>query len=103
MIRIKIGSNEPREFKDVSPDWINEQINLRRRDGVAVCVRVSIKEGSIDMVLSTPGCQGRGGGGRSPNEQEKQIFGLWEKLHLNKESFTGGNLVAFLKQVSKLL
>jgi len=103
MIRIKIGNNEPREFKDVSPDWINKQINLRRRDGVAVCVRVSIKQGSINMVLSTPGCQGGAGGDRSPNEQEKQIFGLWEKLHLNKESFTGGNLVAFLKQVSKLL
>ena len=103
MIRIKIGSNEPREFKDVGPDWINEQINLRRRDGVAVCVRVFIEEGSINMVLSTPGCQGGGDGGRSPNEQEKQIFGLWEKLHLNKESFTGGNLVAFLKQVSRLL
>lgn len=103
MIRIKIGNDEPREFKDVSPSWINEQINLRRRDGVAVCIRVFIKKGSIDMVLSTPGCRGGGGGGRSPNEQEKKIFGLWEKLHLNKKSFTGGNLVAFLKQVSKLL
>ena len=103
MIRIKIGSNEPREFKDASPDRINEQISLRRKDGVAVCVRVSIEEGSINMVLSTLGCQSGEGSGRPPNEQEKKIFGLWEKLHLNKESFTGGNLVAFLKQVSKLL
>lgn len=103
MIRIKIGSNEWRELKDVSPDWINEQINLRRRDGVAVCVRVSIKERSINMVLLTPGCPGIRGSGLSLSQREKQILGLWEKLHLNKESFTGGNLIAFLKQVPKLL
>lgn len=102
MITIKIGESEERNYKDLGSDWINQQINQRRKDGIAVCVRVQIKAGHISMILTTPACQ-RCPGGRPPEDDEKRIFALWDKMHLNSEDFTGGNLVAFLKQVSNFL
>ncbi|MBT4482821.1 MAG: hypothetical protein HOC71_03985 [Candidatus Latescibacteria bacterium] len=97
MIKIRIGDEE-REIGSIDEHWINQQINRRRADGLIVCVRVSIHEGSLNMVLSTPTCGTSGGGNRPPNLQEKDIFDLWNKRGLNDANFTGGNLVAFLKQ-----
>lgn len=54
MSSIKIGNDlQP---LDVSPNWITQQIERRRRDGIAVCVEVRIKEADLDMSLATPGC-----------------------------------------------
>ena len=99
MITVTIGS-ELRRFEDVSEQWINQQIHRRRQDNVASCVAVSINLPPLNMVLTTPGCKG-GGGGRPPNEREKQIFDLWHRLGLNDERFTGANVVAFLKQLRR--
>lgn len=100
MIRVFIGNSE-REINDATPQWINEQINRRRADGVQFCVRVLIDTNPINLALTTPGCSsGGGGGGRQPNSQENELLALWEKFHLKTSDFTGGNLVAFLKQIS---
>jgi hypothetical protein len=99
MITVRIGESE-RELSDATPEWVNEQITRRKNDGVSVCVRVLINSGSLNLTLSTPTCGGGGGGGRPPNAQESEILSLWEKLHLNTAEFSGGNLVAFLKQLS---
>jgi len=99
VIKVKIGESE-RELNDATPQWINEQINRRRNDGVAVCVRVFINKDNLNIVLSTPTCEGGGGGRRPPNRQESEMLALWEKLHLNNQGFPGGNLIAFLKQIS---
>lgn len=99
MIRVRIGESE-RNSSDADPNWVNQQINGLKRDGRPVCVRVTIKLDSVDMVLSTPDCGSGGGGGRPPNLKEKQIIDRWNQLHLNTHDFTGGNLVAFLKQIS---
>lgn len=98
MIRVQIGGSE-RELPNVTENWVNQQINRRRSDGHSVCVRVNIKNDLLNMTLSTPTCP-TGSGGRPPNRHEKAVFDLWEKLGLNKEGFTGGNLIAFLKQVN---
>lgn len=98
-IIVQIGTSE-RDINDIEPNWVNEQINRRKKDGVPICVRVAIKQEDINMVLATKDCPGDGGGGRPPNRREKEIFDLWDKLHLNLESFSGGNLIAFLKQIS---
>lgn len=98
MIRIRIGDEE-RDSAGADEQWINQQINRRRADGLAVCVRVTIHEDGLDMVLSTPTCETSGGGGRPPRPQEKQVFDLWDKRGLNNASFTGGNLIAFLRQL----
>lgn len=98
MITVRIGSRE-RDLRSASESWINQQINRRREDEQSVCVRVIIREKSINIALSTQSCPGSGGGTRPPNAQEQEIFKLWDKLGLNKEDFHGGNVVAFLKQL----
>lgn len=102
MIRVQIGGDE-RDLATADEQWINQQINRRRADGQTVCVRVTVKEGDLSMVLSTPTCGGSGGGGRPPRPQEKEIFNLWNQRGLDDANFTGGNLVAFLKQLKHLL
>ena len=102
MIRIRIGEKE-RELDNADEHWITQQINRRRADGQSVCVRVIIQEGALDMVLSTPNCGTSAGGGRRARPQEKEVFNLWDQRGLNDAGFTGGSLVAFLKQLSRLL
>lgn len=99
-IKIKIGDEE-RAF-DGDVHWIHEQIDGRRNKGANACVMVTIKCGQIDMILTTPGCAGHGGGGRRPNRDEQQIFDRWNELKLNTMQFTSGNLVAFLKGILNL-
>ncbi len=97
-IRVMIGSIE-KDIADADPGWINDQINRRRHDGEPVCVKVTINEEPINVILTTSDCPNRGGGGRPPNTQESEILSLWKKLHLDDKDFTGGNLVAFLRQL----
>jgi len=102
MIKIKIGEVE-RDLSNADESWINQQINRRRDDGLSVCVRVIIKENDLDMILSTPTCRSRGGGGRPPRPREKTVFDLWNQRGLNDPDFTGGQLIAFLKQLKRIL
>jgi hypothetical protein len=105
MIKIKIGSNA-RDFENVAridESWINQQINGLRGDGHSVCIRVSLQEIPLNMTLTTPGCISSGGGGRGPNREEAIVFELWEKHGLNSTHFQGGNLIAFFKQVRKII
>ncbi|MFH1671806.1 MAG: hypothetical protein ABIF87_00025 [Pseudomonadota bacterium] len=97
MIRVRIGDAE-RELSSVSESWINQQINRRRADGQSVCVRVIIRQEELNMTLSTQSCP-KGSGGRPPNRYEKQVFDLWEQRGLNRDKFTGGKLISFLKQL----
>jgi hypothetical protein len=97
MIKVRIGNTE-KELRDVRESWINEQLSRRRRDEESLCVQVTIDKPPLNMVLSTPGCSGSGGG-RAPNARERRIFDLWEKFKLNGSDFKGGNLIAFLKQI----
>lgn len=100
MIRVIIGDTE-RELSNADPHWINEQINRRRADGVPVCVKVLIDGHPVNLALATPTCSSNGGGGGRPlNTEEQDVVALWERLHLNTHEFTGGNLVAFLRQIS---
>ena len=102
MIRIQIGDME-RELASADEHWINQQINRRRADGETVCIRVTLQEGDMDMVLSTPTCGASGVGTRSARPQEKEVLDLWNQQGLNKADFTGGKLVAFLKQLRRIL
>lgn len=99
MIVVHIG-NEQRELQDADEQWINQQIEARRKAGENVCVRVRIQEPSLDLVLSTPTCASSGGGGRQASTAEQRIIELWNQRGLNGNDFTGGQLIAFLKQVA---
>lgn len=100
MIKIQIGTSE-RDLNDANESWINQQINRRRKDGQSVCVRLRIRTNSLDFTLATSSCGG--GGGRRPKPSEQKIFDLWKKHGLTEADFTGGNLIAFLKQLRKFL
>lgn len=101
MITIKIGT-EQKQIDDVDPQWINQQINRRRENGASVCVRVFVRLSGLNMILSTPNCE-MGGSGRAPARREREIFDLWGQRGLNRADFSGGNLVAFLEQLKRLL
>jgi hypothetical protein len=55
------------------------------------------------MTLATAKWPSGGGGGRLPNPEEEKAFELWEKLGLKRDDFNPHNLVAFFKQVRKIL
>lgn len=97
MIRVIIGDVES-ELNSINESWINQQINRRRADGQNVCVRVIIHQDNLNMTLSTPACA-VGQPGRAPNKHEQDIFNLWEQCGLNKQQFTGGHLISFLKKI----
>jgi hypothetical protein len=99
MIQVQIG-NEKKNLEDVQPRWSNEQLARRRKDNPRVCVRVWIRKSQVDIVLSTPDCPPLGGGDGSLNPREQEIYDLWKKRGLNEPDFTGGNLIAFLRQIS---
>ncbi len=105
MIRIRIAGLD-RDFsddlRDLDESWINQHINRRKADGLQVCVQVEIEVDSLHILLTTPGCP-TGGGGRSPNAREQEVFELWRKLGLDSSDFSGGNVIAFLKQMRRNL
>lgn len=102
MIRIRIGDQE-RDYDSADENWINQQINRRRADGLQVCVRVTIHVGDMDMILSTPTCGTSAGDGRRARPSEREVFDLWNRRGLDSADFSGGNLVAFMKQLRRLV
>ena len=104
MSTIKIG-NEERLLEDADPQWVNQQINNRKSAGESVCVRITIREGDLNLNLATPNCSssGGGGGGRAPTTDERRIFDLWARRGLDEQDFSGGNVVSFIKQLQNLL
>ena len=82
---------------------IGPQINRRLADDLRVCVKVQVREGSINMILSTPQCALAPGNTRPPTSEEQRIFDLWEKLGLDKQGFAGGQVVAFLQQLARVV
>ncbi|TVT47100.1 MAG: hypothetical protein FHK82_18215 [Sedimenticola thiotaurini] len=96
--KIIIGSSE-RDINNIEPNWINEQINRRRNEGVPVCVRIIIEKGDINISLATSDCPSSAGIRRTLTGAENEILNLWNRLHLSETNFSSGNLVAFLKQL----
>ncbi len=99
MIEVQIGSIK-KNLEEVNAGWINEQLARRRRDDEPVCVQVFIDKSPLNMRLATPDCPSRVGG-RAATPRENNIFELWERHRMNDSNFTGGNLMAFLRQVSR--
>lgn len=102
MSTLRIG-NEERALSDADANWINQQINGLRRDSRSVCVMLLMNQGDINIRLQTSGCAVAGGGGsRAPNQREREVLDLWAKHHLDRDSFAGGDVVSFVKQLARL-
>lgn len=103
MIEIRIGDSH-RDFDAFDESWANEQINRRRANGEEVCVEVVFDTEDLKFGLSSPVCTRAGGGNSRPlTSQEQAVIDLWGKHNLNANDFSGGNLVAFIKQLRKLI
>lgn len=99
MIKISINDNV-RNFEDVNPNWIHEQVRGRLKEGIPVCVVVQVKKPGIDLSVSCGDCSsGSGGRGRAPNPEERRVFDLWEELGCKHSPVNPGNIVAFLNHV----
>ena len=98
-VQVEIGG-ETRSLGEADEQWINDAINRRRRDGISVCVRVLIQDSDVDLALSTPGCP-VSRGSRPATVEEQPILDLWRKRRLDQAGFTGGDVVAFLKQLTR--
>lgn len=105
MIRLKIGT-ETRDISskfDIDESWINQQINRRCADGMTVCVQVIFDDGDVHLALATPACGGSVGSARSLTKAEWDLVDKWKSRNMDTSEFTGGNLIAFLKQLEYLL
>jgi hypothetical protein len=102
MVTIRIGS-ETRNLDEADESWITQQVGSRQDAGATVCVEVRIETGTLRIRLATPGCGPGAGGGRPPTPDEAKIVQAWDRLGLGSEGFTGGNVVAFTKQLRGLL
>lgn len=102
MITISIG-NATRGIETADAHWIIQQIQDRRKDGVSVCVIVRVRQGDLDLTLATIGCSGSGGGRRPLTHGEKGVVDLWMSRGLSEPDFAPGNMVAFLRQLSRAL
>lgn len=100
-IRIRIGQDE-RELAQADEHWVISRIKQEEANQGSVCVRIFIKGGDIDLVVSSGGCASGGGGGRQPNAKEREIFELWAKHGLNGKHLAPGEVNAFLKQIRKI-
>jgi hypothetical protein len=101
MIRVSINGEE-RSYEGGIDPWINQQINRRRDDNRIVCVVITVNQDPVNLILRTQGCAPNAGGRGSPRqltEREEDIFALWSRHGLDDPHFTGGNVIAFLKQL----
>lgn len=57
----------------------------------------------VDLTLASAGCGGGGGGGRPLTADQQRVVDPWVERGLANADFTGGNVVAFLCQLFRLL
>lgn len=101
-IRIRIGQDE-REMAQADEHWIVTRIKQEEANQRSICIRVLIKVSDIDIVLSSSGCPAGGAGGRKATPKEQEFFDLWDKFGLKTTDINGGKLIAFLKQVRRIV
>jgi hypothetical protein len=102
MSTVTIGVAE-RNLDAVTPEWVEHEVQHQRRHHRAVCVRLSLHHGPVNMRLATPTCASSPGGGRPPNAPEQELFNEWNQRGLGSNDWTVHNLIAFLKHVRHIL
>ena len=101
-IRIRIDEVE-HDLEQADEHWVISQIEQRKRDNGQVCVQILINEGGLNMRLLSADCNVGGEGGRPPTNQEQEIFDLWDQHVLRGQDIVGGQVVAFLKQLRRIV
>jgi hypothetical protein len=98
MIKVEINGDK-RNFSDINPSWINEQVRKRQEDGAPVCLKIYIQQTNINIVLPCGDCVGGSVGGRTLNPQEDKIYSLWNRSGCKEKPINPGKIIAFLNQI----
>lgn len=102
-VRIKIG-NQEHDLLQADKHWIISQIRDQQSGNGSVCVQIAIEKGDVNIRLCSGACPTNGGGGgRQANQHEQRIFELWEKHGGKQNHLGGGEIVAFLEQLQRIL
>lgn len=82
---IKVIINEQDRIWDSSQaGWLNGTINDLQKDGIPVCVQVSIQYGDINVGLSAGSCSSSSCAGRSPNSRERELITSWNVMTIDE-------------------
>jgi hypothetical protein len=74
MVTVQIGDGPVMKQSEISEGWIDQQINRRRQDDQAVCVKVTIKSSTVDMLLVTSDCPTIHQSRQVPTAVQKRIW-----------------------------
>src|SRR5438552_12046653 len=89
------------ERDGIDEGWIARNVEGARRAGKAVCVRIAIKGGGLDLLVTAGVCPG-GAGGRAPTAREQQILERWSRCGLSGVAeFDPGHLIRCLKEIER--
>ena len=97
MVTVKIGQ-ETRDADGVSPQWLHEAIEARRRDGADGSVLIKIVADEVDVTLRAPAGPGRGSA-RELSKAEDYILDRWTHLGLSSDGFSIDALYKFLRDM----
>ena len=98
MITIRINQASETDL-GISPQWIKEQIQNRRKDGSAICVLFEINCTEMQINLSFGQCPSGNGGGRAPNKREEQLIEEWRRV--KDRELNPGLIISFWQHVKK--
>lgn len=91
------------QHEGIDAGWIVRTIEGKRREGQAVCVRVTLRSAGIDVQITAGSCPA-GAGGRAPNASEKNIIDLWNECGVaDDRDFNPRVLVRCLEPIASRL
>jgi hypothetical protein len=91
------------QHEGIDEAWITRTVQGLRRDGEAVCVRVTAKPDGLDLAVSAGVCSADPGG-RAPNPRERSVFDLWNQCGLSGDrDFPPGQLIQCLKRLERTI
>jgi len=100
-VSITVG-DETRSYASATKDWINKAFSLAKRQGFLPSVTIQINQPGLVLGLATPSAA-RGGGGGVLTPLQNRIVEAWMRHHMSSDSYTGGNLIAFLNDLERLV
>jgi hypothetical protein len=101
MISVRINDQQREGLVE---SWIAQTVNGFRHDRQAVCVRVTVKGGGLDLMVTAGGCQASPGASRPPNERERRVLDRWKACGLDGDpDFSVGQLIRCLTQLEREL
>ena len=100
-VSITIG-DETRSYASATKDWINKTFAFAKRQGLLPSVTIQLSQPGLVLGLATPGAGRRGDGGALTPAQNR-IVEVWIRHHMTSNHYTGGNLIAFLSELERLI